>query len=247
MAKQRSGSRVAPRKAAKAAVRAARPPARAGKASRPARKAAPARKTAPAVTRKKNPVPSPPPAGRKPAAAPVDTAQDRNVAVEKFEKGFRAFQQRRFAEAAELFKAVIAQYPDEKELLERVRVYLVVCMRQAAPPDATPKSFEERVYAATLSVNRGAYDEGMALLTALEREQPEHEHIQYMLAVVCTQRGDVDGALAHLAKAIDLKPSLRLQAGQDTDLEALYDNPAFGALLDAPARPRPAARERSGR
>ncbi|RPJ69498.1 MAG: hypothetical protein EHM24_18375 [Acidobacteria bacterium] len=163
-----------------------------------------------------------------------------------FEKGFRALQQRRFREAGELFTAVIAHYPDEKELLERTRVYLAVCARQAAPPDATPKTFEERLYAATLSVNRGAYDEGLSLLTSLEREQPENDHIQYLLAVVRAQRGEAEAALAHLQKAIDLRPSLRLQAGTDTDLEPLHDNDAFNSLLEAPPRPA-VGRQRTGR
>ena len=240
MAKQRPSPRVAPKKPAKAAVKAARPPAKAkAKAAAPA-KATPARKTAPAVATKKKAMPPPLATGPDKKAVPAHPAvHDRDLAVEIFEKGFRALQQRKYQDAAQLFNSVLTQYPDEKELLERCRVFLAVCARHSAPPDATPKSFEERVYAATLSVNRGAYDEGLALLSSLERERPDHEHIQYMLAVVCTQRGETDDALVHLQKAIDLRPALRLQAGQDIDLEPLHDNPAFEALLEAAAaKPR---------
>jgi tetratricopeptide (TPR) repeat protein len=255
MAKQRPSSRVAPKKLSKAPAKAARPAAKAAKAAHAARAAsapsarrtpAPAAKKTPARAAKKTVRPAAK-AGASPrkSALPAPDAGDRNMAVELFEKGFRSLQQRRFQEAAQLFNAVIAQYPDEKELLERTRVYLAVCNRHAAPPDATPKTFDERLYAATLSVNRGAYDEGLSLLASLERDQPDHDHVQYLLAVVRAQRGEADAALAHLQKAIDLRPSLRIQAGTDIDLEPLHDNQAFNTLLD-PARV-PAARQRTGR
>ena len=246
MAKQRPTARVAPKKPVKSSPRAARPAARA-KAAAPAKAASrPSASTAP----KKKPVAAatataPPLAPRGRTPTPPTAQPGRNNAMEVFEKGFRALQQRQYAKAAELFNQVLTAYPEEKELHERVRVYLAVCARQTAPADATPKGFDERVYEATLSVNRGAFAEGLTLLTALEREQPEHDHIQYMLAVVRTQRGEPEAALIHLEKAIRLKPSLRLLAGQDLDLEPLHDDPAFEALLEAP--PRPAARERSGR
>ena len=52
-------------------------------------------------------------------------------AVEKFERGFQALQQRQFGKAAELLRAVLNDYADEKELQERARVYLAICERQA--------------------------------------------------------------------------------------------------------------------
>jgi len=252
MAKQRPSSRVAPKRLSKAPAKTAKPAPKAAKAAHaaktPARRAAaaPAAKKTPAPAAKKTirPAAKAGAASRKPVP-PAPDANDRNVAVELFEKGFRSLQQRRFQEAAQLFNAVIAEYPDEKELLERTRVYLAVCNRHATPPDATPKTFDERLYAATLSVNRGAYDEGLSLLASLERDQPDHDHVQYLLAVVRAQRGEADAALTHLQKAIDLRPSLRVQAGTDTDLEPLHDNQAFNTLLD-PAR-LPAGRQRAGR
>ncbi len=202
MAKQRPSSHVAPKKPSRRPAKSAKPAPKAAKAAHPsktpARKAAaaPAAKKTPSPAAKRKIVPAPRTGAsmRKPAVSPARDLTDRNLAVELFEKGFRSLQQRRFQEAAQLFKTVVAQYPDEKELLERTRVYLAVCARHATPPDATPKTFDERLYAATLSVNRGAYDEGLSLLTSLERDQPEHDHIQYLLAVVRSQRGEAEAA-----------------------------------------------------
>ncbi|MBE3071444.1 MAG: tetratricopeptide repeat protein [Acidobacteria bacterium] len=159
-----------------------------------------------------------------------------------YERGIGALQRRRFAEAASLLRKVIESYPDEKELHERARLYLNVCQRQAVPPDATPRTFEERVYAATLAINGGAYDEGIVQLRALAEETPGHDHVQYMLAVVHALHGEPDLAMPHLQRAIDLNPDNRYLARQDADLELIRRDPQFRRVLErAPAR-----RERRG-
>src|SRR5688500_18800389 len=51
-------------------------------------------------------------------------------AVGKFEAGMRAMQEHRYSDAVDAFRTVLSQYPEEKELGERVRVYLAACERQ---------------------------------------------------------------------------------------------------------------------
>ena len=69
-------------------------------------------------------------------------------AVALYERGLEALQRHAFADAADLFDSVLRQYPDEKELHERVRLYLNICQRHATPKEAAPQSQEERLYAA---------------------------------------------------------------------------------------------------
>ena len=161
--------------------------------------------------------------------------------MEAYERGVSALQQRRYAEAAKLLQAVIDAYPDEKELHERAHVYLSVCRRQAMPLDATPKTFEERVYAATLAINAGTYGSGLAALEALAGESPNNDHVQFMLAVVHTLRGDLEKARLALEHAVELNPENRFLARQDADLEALRRDPAFRQIVE---RPQPIRRDR---
>ena len=149
-----------------------------------------------------------------------------------YERGVVALQRRKLAEASTLLRTVIDSYPEEKELHERARVYLSVCQRQAMPPDAAPTSVEERLYAATLAINSGEYERGTAALQALAGEMPDHDHVQYMLAVAHTLRGGCDQALPHLQRAIELNPENRVLARQDADLEPLRRDPQCRRLLD---------------
>jgi hypothetical protein len=143
---------------------------------KPATRTAPVRKARPSLPRASVATPATAAAGKAPsagrvAATPPAGPSSRESAVVLFERGFRSLQQREFAGAAALLRSVIASFPEEKELHERARVYLAICERQMAPATA-PRTFEERVCAATLAINRGAYDEGLKLLQGLEREAP---------------------------------------------------------------------------
>lgn len=168
-------------------------------------------------------------------------------AMEVYERGVSALQQRKYGEAAKILQTVIDAYPDEKELHERAQIYLAVCRRQAVPLDATPKTFEERVYAATLAINAGAYDDGLAMLLALAGESPDNDHVQFMLAVVHTLRGDPAKAWPALERAIELNPENRFLVRQDADLEALRREPQFRQIVERPQAVRRERRSSRGR
>ncbi len=186
-----------------------------------------------------------PAAGRVPsrahqAAAPAGPAA-REQAVEAFERGFRALQQRQFDRAASALKTVVNGFPDEKELQERARVYLSICERQLA--GARPRSFEEKLNAATVSINRGAIDDSLRLLRDLEADNPLSDHVQYLLTVAFTSTGDIDKALSHLRRAIELNPENRFLSKSDADLEPLRQHAGFLAASEAhPASSAPRRR-----
>jgi tetratricopeptide (TPR) repeat protein len=132
----------------------------------------------------------------------------------------------------------LRQYPEERELHERVRLYLNICQRQAAPREASPQTIDERLYAATLAINGGQYDQAIAHLRLVRDEDPDNDHALYMLAVAHAQRDEHAEAVAHLERAIALNPENRALARTDPDLEPLREDDAFRAALEAPPSPR---------
>jgi tetratricopeptide (TPR) repeat protein len=155
-------------------------------------------------------------------------------AVALYEKGLEALQRHDYPGAIDRFKSVLRLYPEEKELHERVRLYLNICERQATPREASPQSIEERLYASTLAINGGKYDEAISHLRLVRDEDPDNDHALYMLAVAHAQRGEHAEALAHLERAIALNPENRALARRDPDLEPLRDDDAFRTTLEAP-------------
>jgi tetratricopeptide (TPR) repeat protein len=148
-------------------------------------------------------------------------------AVALYEKGLEALQRHEYDHALELLRSVLKQYPEEKELHERVRLYLNICERHATPKLAAPQSVEERLYASTLAINGGKYDEAISHLRLVRDEDPDNDHALYMLAVAHAQRGELAEAIAHLERSIALNAENRALARRDPDLDPLHGHDAF--------------------
>lgn len=159
-------------------------------------------------------------------------------AVAAYEKGLEALQRHDYNKALQLFEGVLTSFPEERELHERVRLYVNVCRRHATPKATAPQSVQERLYASTLALNGGRYDEAIAHLRLVRDEDPDNDHALYMLAVAHAQRGEHAESIAHLERAIALNPENRAIARRDPDLDSLHDDEAFHAALDAPTRDR---------
>src|SRR3954470_16835107 len=147
----------------------------------------------------------------RPAAQPAQPSgpQRRSTyfeAVAVYERGLEALQRHAYSEAANLLESVLRQYPEEKELHERVRLYLNICQRQATQREAAPQTIDERLYAATLAINGGQYDQAIAHLRLVRDEDPDNDHALYMLAVAHAQRDEHAEAVAPPEPAIALHP-----------------------------------------
>jgi tetratricopeptide (TPR) repeat protein len=160
-------------------------------------------------------------------------------AVALYERGLEALQQHSYQQATNLLESVLRQYPEEKELHERVRLYLNICQRHAMHREAAPQTIDERLYAATLAINGGQYDQALVHLRLVRDEDPDNDHAIYMLAVAHAQRGEHAEAVAHLERAIALNPENRALARHDPDLEPLRSDDGIRAALEAPPASRP--------
>jgi tetratricopeptide (TPR) repeat protein len=159
-------------------------------------------------------------------------------AVAVYERGVEALQRHDYGTANGLFQTVLRQYPEEKELHERVRLYLNICQRQTSQPVPEPQTVEERLFASTLAINGGRYDEALAQLHLVRDEDPDNDHALYMLAVAHAQRGELVEAVAHLLRAIAVNPENRSLARHDPDLEPLHDDESFRSAVDPARSPR---------
>jgi tetratricopeptide (TPR) repeat protein len=182
-----------------------------------------------------------------PNSVPVPIPRAGHVeAVALYEEGLAALQAHEFSRSSALLRSVLTRYPEERELHERVRLYLNVCERHMAPRAASPTTPEERVFAATLAVNAGNYAEALDHLRIACSEAPEYDHALYMLASVLALRDEVDEAVPLLLRAIELNPDNRTLARHDPDLTALREFESVRAALEA-VSPAKAERRKSPR
>ena len=164
-------------------------------------------------------------------------------AVALYEEGVAALQIHEFARASALLQSVLTRFPEERELHERVRLYLNICERHTTPRTSAPSTPDERVFAATLAINAGNYEEALEQLRAASSEVPDHDQALYMLASVLALRGQIEEAVPLLLRAIDLNPENRSLARHDADFGALREFHSVRMALEPNAHPRPDARK----
>jgi tetratricopeptide (TPR) repeat protein len=167
---------------------------------------------------------APPPPPRRPAFY---------EALAVYETGVRALQRHDFEAAAGSLRGVIQQYPGERELVERAKLYLQVCERETARRPSGPQTPSEWVYAATVALNAGDVDSALGHLKRALEKAPDSDHAHYIMSVALTDKGDTSLALVHLRQAISLNPENRSVALQDPDLRVLHELESFHQALEA--------------
>jgi tetratricopeptide (TPR) repeat protein len=169
-----------------------------------------------------------------PAAKKAQTLKEMSRHTENarkdFDRGVAALQKRKAEEAERHFLDLIQKYPDEKELVDRARVYLAVCERQKKGPQPTLTEPEDFYYAALLEKNRGNVAEAIEHLKHATRKNGGGR-VEFLLACCYAQTGDSDIALEHLKQAIEEDQRHRILARHDRDFDPVRDSPAFQELM----------------
>ena len=151
-------------------------------------------------------------------------------ALKIYEAGVTAVQMRKFSVAAKALNEIINDYPEERELAERAKLYLTVCDRELHPTVAEPTTLDERLYAATVALNSGDISIAIEHLNAVATEKPADANVHYMLAVAYAMSENTGLSVTHLERAILLNPDNRLLARQEPDFENIHEDDRFRDL-----------------
>ena len=173
-------------------------------------------------------------AAEAPAAKKAQTLKELSRHTENarkdFDRGVSALQKKKFDEAERNLTDLIQKYPDEKELVDRARVYLAICERQKQTAHPAMTEPEEFYYAAVVEKNRGNVSEAIEHLN-LAHKKNGNGRVDFLLACCYAQTGESDVSLQHLKKAIEDDQQHRILARHDRDFDPLRDTPEFQELL----------------
>lgn len=165
--------------------------------------------------------------GKKSGAGPTERYQK---ALESFDRALKALYKGDAAKAKEQLEKIQETYPEETELLDRVRSYLLVCERQMAP-QRRPKTAEEYVNAGIVTLNDGDAAQALKHLAKAAELEPKNAHVQYCLAAAYAVSGDAAESAKHLKIAIGTDPSAKVHAKADEDFAAVRNSSEVAPLL----------------
>jgi tetratricopeptide (TPR) repeat protein len=150
-------------------------------------------------------------------------------AVQNYEAGLRAMQERKFEKAKGLLQKAVAGA--SKELADRITVHLNTCNQHMERSATQFKSPEEHYDYAVSLMNVGDYVTAREHLEKLSKQVPKADYVAYGLAALDCLTGHLEDSLRHLDEAIRLNASLRFQARNDSDFQNLAEDPRFTELL----------------
>ena len=149
--------------------------------------------------------------------------------MERFENALQLFNQHQLARARGMFER-LTEIPS-RDLAERARVYVRICDQRLARNTLQLKTAEDYYNYAVGLANEGNAEESEQYLLKALKLSPRSDYIYYALATTYALRDDVNGALEHLLKAIELDERNRFQAQNDADFANLLEDPRFTELL----------------
>lgn len=181
-----------------------------------------------AAVRAVRPSPTPPP-------PPRPQTQDESAALVAFERAHKEFVRGRFAEARNQFRVLVDKYSQVAEVAARARTWLTIAESRLRTESILPRDADSLYDRGVIELNRGEYVAAQEMFERALKREPEAAHIHYGLAATRARLGSIDLALESLQKALDLKPSLRVQAQHDHDLYPLRNDPDFDRLISNPS------------
>ncbi len=170
-----------------------------------------------------------------PAPAPRPPTVDESAALLAFERAHKEFVRGRFAEARNQFRILLDKYSQVSEVAARSRTYLAIAESRLRTESILPRDADSLYDRGVIELNRGEYVAAQEMFERALKREPEAAHIHYGLAATRARLGSIDLALESLQKALDLKPSLRVQAQHDHDLYPLRNDPDFDRLISNPS------------
>jgi tetratricopeptide (TPR) repeat protein len=169
-----------------------------------------------------------------PAAKRAQTLKELSKHTENarkdFDRGVAALQKKKIDDAERNFLDLIQKYPEEKELMDRARVYLAVCERQKNSSRAALSEPEDFYYSALLEKNRGNVGEAIEHAKRASKKNGGGK-VDFLLACCYAQTGEIHIALEHLRKAIEEDQRHRILARHDRDFDPVRNTPEFQQLL----------------
>jgi tetratricopeptide (TPR) repeat protein len=163
-----------------------------------------------------------------------EEAERYNKALDTFERALKNLHKGEIDRARDLFNTVLSDFPGERELGERSRVYLAVCERSGRRGSSpSPRDFEDFVHYGVFNHNQGDYQKAAKYLERALDLKPKSDYVHYCLAATYARLGDSKAAARHLKEAVQSDGYNRVLARIDQDFDPIRDQGEVAELLSA--------------
>ncbi len=155
--------------------------------------------------------------------------QELKEQAQLFDKAMTLFHKRDFAKAGELFLKAAAG--PAVEVAHSAQMRARICEARSAPAEPQLKTGEDYYNYGVSLMNGGNLEKAEHHLRKAVATQSDNDHFHYALALCCGLRGDYANSASHLRRAIEIEPSSRIAARNDSEFQSLSGQPALREIL----------------
>lgn len=153
-----------------------------------------------------------------------------DLALTAYNQAMKVFHKGDFLKAQESLKAFLDKHSSEKELLDRVKIYLNICEKRIKKEKIVLKSFDDYYQFGVYKLNRNEYPEALKAFEKALELKPKEGKILYLLSNVCHKMGQEDDCLEFLKKAVKADKYFSILALNELDFEDLHENKKFNLI-----------------
>jgi tetratricopeptide (TPR) repeat protein len=148
-------------------------------------------------------------------------------ALSAYDQAMKSFHKGDYKRAVELFKAFLGKHGSERELVDRAKIYIMICEAQQSKEKAQLKTFDDYYQYGVFKVNDGDYEGALKLLEKAREMKPKEGKIHYLMADIYCLKGESEKCLELLKKAIQLDKYFSILARNERDFETLWEDKKF--------------------
>jgi len=145
-------------------------------------------------------------------------------------QAMKLFRKGDLAKAQELFKAFLEKHPEEKELVDRAKMYLSISESRLDKESIQLKTFEDYYQYSVYKLNQEDYEQALKLLMKAREKEPKEGKIPYLMSLVHCQMGNVEKCLETLKDAVRLDRYYGILAQNESAFEPIWEDKKFKVI-----------------
>jgi len=157
---------------------------------------------------------------------------DYQKALSSFNKAMKYFHKGDFDKAEQSLKDFIKSHSEEKELLDRAKLYLDIIQASGEQESISLKSFDDYYQYGVFRLNQGRYEEAIDLFKKANKKKAKQAKVYYAIANAYCLMDEKDKCIANLRKAMELDEFYGILAQNETDFDVYREDEEYNSIFE---------------
>jgi len=157
---------------------------------------------------------------------------DYQKALSSFNKAMKYFHKGEFDKAKKSLDDFVKAHSEEKELLDRAKLYLDIIQARGEKDSIPLKSFEDHYQYGIFRLNQGRFEEAIDLFQKANKKKSKQAKVYYAIANAYCLMEEKDKCISNLKKAVELDEFYGILAQNETDFDVFREDEEFNQIFE---------------